>query len=253
MKRNVFATVVPLIFSLMVGVNASAQQRNHLTKKVLFVVTSHSKLGNTGKSTGYYLSEVAHPWAVLTEEGYTVDFVSPKGGTPPVDGVKLDDPTNKQFWDSPEGKAKLNRSLKPSQVKAADYKAIYYAGGHGAMWDFPNDKALAKIAASIYERGGVVAAVCHGPAGLVNIKLKNGSYLIKGKRVNGFSNAEEEAIQLTKVVPFSLEDTLKECGALYESSSLWQTHVVSDQRVITGQNPQSATAVGEAIKEALSK
>ena len=119
------------------------------------------------------------------------------------------------------------------------------------MWDLPNNTAIAKIAADIYEQNGVVAAVCHGPAGLVNIKLSNGKYLLEGKKVNGFTNEEETIVGLTNVVPFLLEDELKKRGGIYEKSDPWQVHVVSDQRLVTGQNPQSAKEVGEAIKEAL--
>lgn len=141
--------------------------------------------------------------------------------------------------------------MKPSQVNASDYAAIYYAGGHGAMWDLPGNVEIAEIAAKIYENNGIVSAVCHGPAGLVNIKLSDGSFLIAGKKVNGFTNEEETIVGLTDVVPFMLEDKMKERGGIFEKSKPWQVHVVSDKRLITGQNPQSATGVGEAIKEAL--
>ncbi|RXF70122.1 type 1 glutamine amidotransferase domain-containing protein [Arcticibacter tournemirensis] len=222
-------------------------------KKILFVVTSHDTKGSTGEKTGYYLGEVSHPWEVLTEAGYEVDFVSPKGGNPPVDGFDLKDSVNKKFWEDTVYHRKISNSLKPADVHPGDYAAIYFAGGHGAMWDLPGDTAIAKLAASIYEQNGIVAAVCHGPAGLVNIQLSNGSYLVSGKKVNGFSNEEEEIVKLTKVVPFLLEDKLKERGGIYEKSAPWQIHVTTDGRLITGQNPQSAKSVGEAIVEALKK
>ncbi|WP_276482912.1 type 1 glutamine amidotransferase domain-containing protein [Paraflavitalea pollutisoli] len=218
-----------------------------MKKKILFVVTSHDKKGSTGEPTGYYLGEVSHPWEVLHEAGYEIDFVSPKGGTPPVDGFNLDDAANKKFWEDKVYHNKIDHSMNPSQVDAAQYAAIYYAGGHGAMWDLADNGALARIAATIYERGGLVAGVCHGPAGLVNVKLSNGDYLVKGKKVNGFSNEEETAVKLQNVVPFLMEDKLIERGGLYEKSGLWQPHVTVDQRLITGQNPQSAKAVGEAL------
>ena len=222
-----------------------------MKKKILFVVTSHSEKGNTGQKTGYYLSEVAHPWKVLTDAGYEIDFVSPQGGNPPVDGFDLKDTENKEFWENEYYHNKITNSLKPSQVKASDYVAIYYAGGHGAMWDLPDNTEIAKIAADIYENHGVVGAVCHGPVGLVNIKLRDGSFLIAGKKVNGFTNEEETIVGLTGVVPFMLEDKMKERGGIFEKSAPWQVYVVSDQRLITGQNPQSATGVGEAMKDAL--
>lgn len=221
--------------------------------KILFVVTSHATKGSTGEKTGYYLGEVSHPWKVLTEAGYEIDFVSPKGGNPPVDGFDLNDPVNKEFWENEKYQQKISHSMKPSEVHPKEYAAIYYAGGHGAMWDLPENKELAAIAAQIYEAKGIVAADCHGPAGLLNIKLSDGKYLLAGKKVNGFSNEEEEIVKLTKVVPFLLEDQLKARGGVYEKSGPWQQHVVVDQRLITGQNPQSAKEVGEAIAKELKK
>lgn len=222
-----------------------------MKQKILFVVTSHDTKGSTGEKTGYYLGEVSHPWEVLAEAGYDIDFVSPKGGNPPVDGFDLTDAVNKKFWEDKYYHDKITHSLKPSEVNPGDYKAIFYAGGHGAMWDLPNDEAIAAIAAKIYENNGIVAAVCHGPAGLSNIKLSNGQYLVAGKKVNGFTNEEEEIVKLTKVVPFLLEDKLKERGGIYEKSAPWQVHVTQDGRLITGQNPQSAKGVGEALRDAL--
>jgi putative intracellular protease/amidase len=163
----------------------------------------------------------------------------------------LKDPVNKEFWENKEYKNKIDHSLTPSQVNPKEYSTIFYAGGHGAMWDFADNKELANIASKIYENGGIVAGVCHGPAGLVNIKLNNGKYLVDGKKINAFTNEEEAAVKLTNVVPFLLENKLKERGAKFEKSGLWQNHVVTDQRVITGQNPQSAKSVGEAIVKEL--
>lgn len=232
-------------------IQAQTKKSKKMKKKILFVVTSHDKKGNTGESTGYYLGEVSHPWEVLHNAGYEIDFVSPKGGTPPVDGFDLKDPVNKEFWENKEYKNKIDNSLQPSQVNPSDYSTIFYAGGHGAMWDFADNTELSAIASKIYENGGIVAGVCHGPAGLVNIKLNNGKYLVDGKKINAFTNEEEAEVKLTNVVPFLLEDKLKERGAKFEKSGLWQNHVVSDQRVITGQNPQSAKSVGEAILKEL--
>lgn len=232
-------------------ISANAQQSKKMKKKILFVVTSHDKKGNTNEKTGYYLGEVSHPWEVLVEAGYEIDFVSPKGGNPPVDGFDLNDPVNKKFWEDKHYHQKITNSLKPSEVKPQDYVAIFYAGGHGAMWDLPNNTELTNIASKIYEQNGIVSAVCHGPAGLLNIKLSNGKYLIAGKKVNGFSNEEEELVKLTQIVPFLLENQMKDRGGIYEKSAPWQNHVTVDGRLITGQNPQSAKAVGEAIKKAL--
>lgn len=213
--------------------------------KILIVVSSHAELGNTGKQTGYYLSEVSHPWEVFTKAGYEVDFVSPQGGKPPVDGFDLTDKVNKEFWENAVYKNKLDHTLTPKQVKASNYVAIHYAGGHGTMWDFPNNEELAKIANKIYEKGGVVSAVCHGPSGLLNIRLGNNRYLLEGKNVAGFSNEEEIAVKLEKVVPFSLEDELKKRGVHYSSAPAWSEYVVVDGKLVTGQNPQSAKKMAE--------
>lgn len=224
-----------------------------MKKKILFVVTSHDKVGNTEKQTGYYLSEVAHPWKVLADAGYDIDFVSPKGGKAPVDGFDLNDPINKTFWENPAYQEKVTNTLKPSEVQAADYEAIYYAGGHGTMWDFPENTALAEIAREIYEAGGIVSAVCHGPSALVNIKLSDGEYLVKGKKINSFTNEEEKSINLDSIVPFLLESKLIERGAKFEKSGLWLPHITVDQRVVTGQNPQSAEGVGKAVLQELNE
>jgi len=241
--------------AIFLGISqATAQSKKaKKMKKILFVVTSHDKKGNTGESTGYYLGEVSHPWEVLHDAGYEIDFVSPKGGKAPVDGFNLDDATNKKFWEDKKYHAKVENTMKPSEVKPEDYVAIFYAGGHGAMWDFADNTELAVIAQKIYENNGIVSAVCHGPAGLVNIKLSNGKYLVDGKKISTFTNEEEAAVGLEKVVPFMLESKLIERGAKVEKSGLWQVHSVSDQRVVTGQNPASAKSVGEGVLAELKK
>ncbi|PZU91000.1 MAG: type 1 glutamine amidotransferase domain-containing protein [Chryseobacterium sp.] len=222
-----------------------------MSKKILFVVTSHDKKGNTNEPTGYYLGEVSHPWEVLHSAGYDIDFVSPKGGKAPVDGLNLEDAVNKEFWDNKEYRTKIENTMKPSDVDPSKYAAIFYAGGHGTMWDFPDNAELQNIARKIYENNGIVSAVCHGPSALVNLKLSNGKYLVEGKKVNAFTNEEETAVKLENVVPFLLENQLKERGAIFEKSGLWQNHVVADGRLITGQNPQSAKSVGEEILKQL--
>ncbi|MCS3798560.1 antibiotic biosynthesis monooxygenase [Niastella sp. OAS944] len=242
---SVFVLIV--IFLLVSTSYTKAQNVSKMKKKILFVVTSHNKKGNTGEKTGFYLSEAAHPWEVLTNAGYEIDFVSPAGGRAPVDGLNLGEEVNKKFWNDAVYRRKIEKTLKPSAIDPRQYIAIHYVGGHGAMWDFADNIELASIAAAIYENGGIVSAVCHGPAGLVNIKLSNGKYLVDGKRINAFTNEEEVAVKLDNVVPFLLESKLIKRGAMFEKSGLWQSHVVTDQRVVTGQNPQSAKAVGEAV------
>lgn len=218
--------------------------------KILFVVSSHDKLGDSGKKTGYFLSEVTHPWSVLGDK-YEIDVVSPKGGRPPVDGFDLSDPINRKFWDDPDWQDKMSHTMKPRDVNPDDYKAIFYAGGHGAMFDFPDNQELAEIAASIYEKGGIVAAVCHGPAGLINIHLKSERNLIDGKTVDSFTNAEEDANGTSKYMPFMLQTVLEERGARFDCGAPWSDHVVVDGRLITGQNPMSALSVGKALLKAL--
>jgi putative intracellular protease/amidase len=241
------------IFSVINKAAAQTKNSGKMKQKILFVITSHDKKGSTGQSTGYYLSEVSHTWDVLHNAGYEIDFVSPLGGKAPVDGFNLDDAVNKKFWENTESRSKIENTIKPSSVKADDYAAIFYAGGHGTMWDFADNKELAAIAAAIYDNGGIVSAVCHGPAGLLNIKLSNGNYLVDGKKINAFSNEEEIAVKLEKVVPFMLETKLIERGAKFEKSGLWQPHITIDQRVVTGQNPASAKGVGEAVLKELKK
>jgi putative intracellular protease/amidase len=164
--------------------------------KVLIALTSHAELGDTGRRTGFYVPEVAHPYAVFTAAGYEVDYVSVAGGEPPRDGVKPGDEVVAAFL--AEQGSRLAETPTPDQVKAADYDAVLFAGGHGTMWDFPPSTALAALAAEIYENGGVVAAVCHGPAALVNLTLSDGTHLVSGRRVSAFTNAEEAAVGLTE-------------------------------------------------------
>jgi putative intracellular protease/amidase len=221
------------------------------TQRVLFVLTSHDTLGTTGKETGFYLSEVAHPYAVFEKANIEVEFVSPKGGKAPMIGIDLQDSLNKAFLDDSEKVAKVANTLAPDQIDPARYDAIFYAGGHGTMWDFPNNEPLDRIAAAIYEKGGVVGAVCHGPVGLVNIKLSDGAYLVDGKTVSSFTNDEEAAVGLSDVVPFLLESTLVERGAAHTKAPNFQTHVVVSDRLVTGQNPASATGVGECMTKLL--
>jgi putative intracellular protease/amidase len=248
---GIWVIAVCALLSVFNKATAQTQKKSTMKKKVLFVVTSHGIKGSTGQPTGYYLSEVSHPWHVLINAGYEVDFVSPQGGKAPVDGLNLNDAVNKEFWENSTYRSKIENTMRPSDVNTADYVAIHYTGGHGTMWDFADNTELAAIATKIYENNGVISAVCHGPAGLVNIKLSNGAYLVAGKKVNAFTNEEEVAVGLEKVVPFMLETKLVERGAIFEKSGLWQPHVTIDQRLITGQNPASAKGVGEALLKAI--
>lgn len=222
--------------------------------KVLIVVTSHSQMGSSGEKTGYWLSEVTHPYKVLTDAGFEVDIASLAGGQAPADPRSLSetDAVNQWFQQGSAHQPKLDHSLQLSGLDPKNYQAVIYAGGHGTMWDFPQDKAVQQFTAALYEQGGIVAAVCHGPAALLNIRLSSGDLLIKGKHLTGFSNEEEQAVKLEKVVPFSLQDELTQRGGLYSAAGLWQSHLVVDGRLVTGQNPQSAEAVGQAVHKLLS-
>lgn len=222
-----------------------------MSQRILFVLTSHDRKGPFDVAdavpSGFYLSEVTHPHRVLADAGYAVDFVSPKGGRTHVDGLDLDDPVNAAFWNDATLRGATEATLEPSQVDADAYAAVFYAGGHATMWDFPDSTELAAIAARIYERGGIVAAVCHGPAGLVNLKLSDGRYLVEGKDVSAFTNDEERAVGLYDTVPFLLADALQERGARHVPAPNFQAQVVVSERLVTGQNPASAKGVAEAM------
>ncbi|MBD3258552.1 type 1 glutamine amidotransferase domain-containing protein [candidate division GN15 bacterium] len=220
--------------------------------KVLIVVTSHGEMGDTGKETGFWMSEMTHPYKVITDAGYEVDIASIEGGKAPIDprsieGDNANDPANKMFLDNPDMMAKISNTMKLSDVTLTDYRAIVFAGGHGTMWDFPNSKAVQKMTAKMYESGGVVGAVCHGPAALVNVTLSDGTPLLKGKKVTAFTNEEEVAVELDKAVPFMLETKMKERGATFSGAGNWQSNVVVDGRLVTGQNPASAHELGKAV------
>lgn len=218
--------------------------------RILFVLTSHDRKGPAGADaapSGFYLSEVSHPYRVFAEAGHAVDFVSPRGGKTHVDGFELNDPVNAAFWNNPMLRGATENTLTPSQVDPRAYAAIFYAGGHATMWDFSDNEELAAIAADIYARGGVVAAVCHGPAGLVNVKLPDGRYLVDGKDVSAFTNDEERAVGLYDVVPFLLADALKARGARHLPAPDFQAQVVVSDRLVTGQNPASAMGVARAV------
>jgi putative intracellular protease/amidase len=217
------------------------------TRKILIALTSHGELGSTGRSTGFYLPEAAYPWKAFTDAGYTVDLVSVQGGRPPMDGIDPSDPVQQAFLDDPQMSVKLENTPRPDQVNPTDYDAILYAGGHGAMWDFPDSTRLAEIARDIYESNGVVAAVCHGPAGLVNIVLSDGRYLVDGKEVAAFTNDEEAAVGLTEDVPFLLQTRLEQRGAKHSGAPNFQPWVVRDGRLVTGQNPASTTDVAAQV------
>lgn len=231
---------------------ADVKGEAEMSRKVLFVVTSHGDLGDTGKPTGYFLSEVTHPWSEASKE-FEIDVVSPKGGKPPVTGFDLNDPINKRYWEDKARQEKMDYTLTPAQVNPDDYAAIYYAGGHGAMWDLPDNKEIAAIAEKIYKNGGVVAAVCHGPAGFVNVKREDGKYLVDGKKFDCFTNEEETLNGTQNIVPFMPQSKLQEHGGIFDGAKPWSDHVAVDGRLVTGQNPQSALTLGKKLVETIKK
>lgn len=220
-------------------------------KPVLIVLTSHAQLGETGKPTGFFLGELTHPLEVFEKAGLPVEFASIKGGEPPVDGLDLDDEINARYWNNPDFRAKLAATKKLSEVNPQDFSGVLFSGGHGTMWDFPDDAAVQRAAREIYEAGAPVGAVCHGPAALVNVKLSDGSYLVDGKEVSAFTNDEEEKVGLTEVVPFLLATKLVERGAKHRAAPNFEKQVVASGQLVTGQNPASAAGVAQKMVEML--
>jgi putative intracellular protease/amidase len=240
-----------ILLLVMTSVVWSAWARAAEQKPVLMVLTSHARLGDTGKPTGFFLGEVTHPLEVFEKAGLTVELVSIKGGEPPVDGLDLDDPVNARYWNDPAFRAKLSATKSLADVNPTDYAGVYFSGGHGTMWDFPDDEAVQRAARALYEAGAPVGAVCHGPAALVNVKLSDGSYLVSGKEVSAFTNDEEEKVGLTKVVPFLLATKLVERGAKHRAAPDFEKQVVVSGNLVTGQNPASAAGVAEKMVETL--
>lgn len=220
--------------------------------KALIVLTNHAKFETINRATGVWLSEATHFNQVMTEHQIDVDYVSPNGGYVPLDPGSIApdqlDEVNNQFYNDADFRNRaLGQSLQPSDVNARDYDVIYFAGGHGTVWDFPKNTALGQLAKQIYDQGGIVSAVCHGVVGLLAIQNADGSAFIKDKNLTGFTNEEEAINQLTNDVPFLAEDALKTAGAHHTKREPYTEHVVTDGRLITGQNPQSARGVGEAV------
>jgi len=213
--------------------------------RILIATTSHAQKGDTGEPTGAYLPEIAHPYEVFRRAGFEIELASVRGGAIPLDGLDEADEPSRAFLR--DHRDVLATSLAASDVDPSRYAAVFFAGGHGAMWDLPDDPAFQRVTASIYERGGVVAAVCHGPAALVNVRSSDGRYLVAGHRVSAFTNDEERAVELADVVPFLLADALTARGATHDAAPNWQAKVVVSERLVTGQNPASATGVAEAV------
>ncbi|MGB3138059.1 MAG: type 1 glutamine amidotransferase domain-containing protein [Nodosilinea sp.] len=224
--------------------------------KILIVLTSHDQLGDTGKKTGFWLEEFAAPYYVFKDAGASITLASPKGGQPPLD-PKSDAPdaqtkATQRFKDDADTQAALAHTAQLSTVKANDYDAVFYAGGHGPLWDLANDAHSIALIEAFYGANKPVAAVCHAPGVLRQPKGPDGSPLVRNKSVTGFANTEEAGVGLTDVVPFLVEDALKQNGGHYSKAEDWQPHVVRDGNLITGQNPASSEASAHALLELLS-
>ena len=223
--------------------------------KILIVLTSHSALGNTGEKTGFWVEEFANPYYFLADAGADITIASPKGGQPPVDPksetADTQTASTERYYKDNVLLDKVAHSLKLSDVKEKDYDAVFYPGGHGPLWDLATDKISIKLIEDFYNHQKPIAFVCHAPAALINTKAENGQPLVKGKNLTGFSNTEEEAVKLTEVVPFLLEDELKKHGAHYFKDKDWTSFVKQDGLLITGQNPTSSEAVAKLLLHTL--
>lgn len=219
--------------------------------KILMILTSHDQLGDTGKKTGFWLEEFAAPYYVFTEARAEIVLASPKGGQPPLD-PKSDDADaqtddTRRFKKDAAAIDALAHTIRLTEVSGDGFDAVFYPGGHGPLWDLAEDADSIKLIESMSAAGKIVSAVCHAPAVFRHTKSADGSPLVKGKKVTGFTNSEEEGVQLTKVVPFLVEDMLKSNGGLYQKGADWQSFVVTDGKLITGQNPASSAAAARAV------
>ena len=221
--------------------------------KILLVLTSHDELGNTGHKTGFWLEEFATPYYIFKDANADITLASPNGGQPPLD-PKSDEPdfqteATERFKKDADAQSALANTVKLSDISADDYDAVFYPGGHGPLWDLAEDQNSIALIESMYSAGKPVAAVCHAPAVFRHTKAPDGSPLIAGKSVTGFSNTEEDAVQLSEVVPFLLEDELKAKGASYSKADDWHPYAITDGNLITGQNPASSDPVAKAVLE----
>lgn len=235
----------------MKDISNSTPHDKTLPASILMVLTSHDQLGDTGKKTGFWLEEFAAPYYVFKDAGAKVTLVSPKGGQPPLD-PKSDAPdaqtdATRRFKSDPDTQSALAHTGKLSEAKAADFDAVFYPGGHGPLWDLAQDPDSLKLIQQMLEADKTVAAVCHAPGVLWRAKGADGSSVVKGKRVTGFTNTEEDAAGLTKVVPFLVQDMLTQSGGEYSKLGDWQPYVVTDGALITGQNPASSEPAAHAL------
>ena len=224
---------------------------------ILMVLTSHDQLGNTGKKTGFWLEELAAPYYAFLDAGADITLASPKGGQPPLD-PKSDEPDSqtdetRRFHADTAAQAALASTIKLDTVNQEAFDAVFYPGGHGPLWDLANDKHSVSLIEQTLQAGKPVALVCHAPGVLRDVKNADGTPLVKGKKVTGFTNSEEEGVGLTDVVPFLVEDVLKQNGGLYSRGDDWQSYTVQDGLLITGQNPGSSAETAKVLLASLAK
>jgi len=225
-----------------------------MPKKILVVLTATEKYPNLNRATGVWLGEAVHFVEKVERAGFAVDYVTPAGGYTPIDphSLAMAEPIDWEWYHNRQFMNRLGATLKPRDVNPGDYAAIYFVGGHGVLWDFPDNADFQQLSRKIYENGGIVSSVCHGAVGLLNITLSDGTLLIKGKKVTGFSDEEERLAQLDQYVPFLTEAELKKRGAAYRKAEKpWEAFAIADHRVITGQNPASGGAVADLVIKAL--
>ena len=225
--------------------------------KILLVLTSHDQLGNTGHKTGFWLEEFAAPYYVFKDAGAAITLASPAGGQPPLD-PKSDEPdaqtaATERFRQDVQAQAALAATVPLAQVDAADFDAVFYPGGHGPLWDLANDPASIALLEAFERAGKPLGLVCHAPGALVKVRAANGQPLVAGRRVTGFTNSEEAAVGLSAVVPFLIEDEFIRLGGHYQKGPDWQAHVVTDGRLVTGQNPGSSEGVAQALLSLLAR
>ncbi|RMI31225.1 type 1 glutamine amidotransferase domain-containing protein [Nocardia stercoris] len=223
-----------------------------MTKRILHVVTNVGHYGDASHPTGLWLSELTHAWKVFEDHGFEQSLVSPRGGPSPLEPRSLKFPnydrSAKQWHADPARMALLENTADPDRIESADYDAIYFTGGHGVMYDFPDSAGLQQISREIFERGGIVATVCHGYCGLLNTKLSDGSYLVADRQVTGFAWREEVLAGVAKLVPYNVEAEMKKRGARYEKALLpFVPYAVVDGTLVTGQNPASATVTAKQV------
>ncbi|RZI84942.1 MAG: type 1 glutamine amidotransferase domain-containing protein [Rubrivivax sp.] len=227
-----------------------------MPRKILFITTSHTQLGNTGRQTGIWAEEVAVPYQAFTEAGYQVDIVSPQGGAAPFDPNSIkpkgqNSEPMERFLANAEAQSKVQHTAKLAETDLTPYDALFLPGGHGAMWDLPEDSHVTRAVEAFHAAGKVIAAVCHGVAGLVTAQTADGRSIVAGKRVNSFTDEEEEAAGLSAVVPFKLESRLRELGGRFEKAPNWASFAVHDGLLVTGQNPASSLRVAQLVLQTL--